>query len=74
MKRVTPSLRNESFVRMSAILIGLTAIVPGCASTAKESVTVSVVVKGNEIVFVGSTAGAQKLIGKTPKSQTWADA
>ncbi len=41
MKRVTPSLRNASFVRMSAILIGLTAIVPGCADTAKEAVTPS---------------------------------
>ncbi len=41
MKRVTPSLRNASFVRMSAILIGLMAIVPGCADTAKEAVTAS---------------------------------
>ncbi len=75
---------------MSAILIGLTAIVPGCADTAKEAVTASaadyvltngkvytvnekqpwaeaVVVKGNEIVFVGSTADAQKLIGENTK-------
>ncbi len=41
MKRVTPSLRNASFVRMSAIVIGLTAIVPGCADTAKEAITAS---------------------------------
>ncbi len=87
--RVTPSLRNASFVRLSATLIGLTAIVPGCAYTAKEAVTAfaadyvltngkvytvnekqpwaeAVVVKGNEIVFVGSTADAQKLIGENP--------
>ncbi len=41
MKRVTPSLRTASFARMSAILIGLTAIVSGCANTAKEADTAS---------------------------------